>query len=78
MIEFDEEAARAVNQRPFHLDLRCLARVLPTGRWFPRIERPDRGIMALADPALRGRIFRVAETLAARSPGTIEVRGVPP
>jgi hypothetical protein len=55
-----------------------LARVLPTVRWFPRIDRPDRGVLAIAGPALRERILRMAETLAARSPGTIEVRGIPP
>jgi hypothetical protein len=78
VIEFDEEAARAVNQRPFHLDLRCLARVLPTRRWFPRIDRQDRGVIAIAGSALRDRILRAAETLAARSPRIIEVRRIPP
>lgn len=78
VIEFDAAAALEVNQRPFHLDLRCLARVLMAKRWFPRIEHPDRGVVAVAGPALRDRIFRSAGALAARSPQLIEIRGVPP
>lgn len=78
VIEFGEAAARLLNQRPFHLDLRCLARTLLTSAWFPRIEQQDRGVVAAADQALRDRINREAETLAVRRSQIIEIRGVQP
>ncbi|TDG26739.1 hypothetical protein [Paracraurococcus ruber] len=78
VIEFDAAAAQRVNQRPFHLDLRCLARVLLTEAWFPRLREAERGMVALADRALRERVLREAEALAARNPRVIEIRGVAP
>jgi hypothetical protein len=76
VLEFDEVAARALNQRPFHIDLRCLARVPPTDAWFPDLATPSRGIVAVAGARVRDCILKAAELLAARSPRLIEVRGV--
>lgn len=75
VIEFDDAAARPLNQKAFHIDLRCLARVPPTAAWFPELAAPGRGIVAVAGVRLRDRIMRVAEALATRSPALIEVRG---
>jgi hypothetical protein len=75
VIEFDQAAAEALNQRPFHMDLRVLARVPPLLSWLPRLEAPDRGIFARADRALRDRINATAEQLV-RRPEVIQVRGV--
>jgi hypothetical protein len=78
VMEFDQTAARALNQIPFHLDLRVLARVLPSPAWLPRIGTPDSGIIAWADVALRARIAAEARNLAQRRPEVIELRGVRP
>jgi hypothetical protein len=76
VIVFDEAAARALNQRPFHIDLRCLARVPPTVAWFPDLALPGRGVVATAGARVRDRILKAAELLAARNPRLIEIRGV--
>jgi hypothetical protein len=78
VMEFDQSAARALNQIPFHLDFRVLARVLPTPAWLPRIGTLDSGIIAWADVALRRRIAAQARNLAQRRPEVIEIRGVRP
>ena len=78
VMEFDRTAARALNQIPFHLDLRVLARVPPSPAWLPRIGMPDSGIIARADVALRGRIAAEARSLVQRRPEVIEIRGVRP
>lgn len=78
VIEFDRTAARALNQIPFHIDLRVLARVLPTPAWLPRIAAPDAGIIAWADVSLLSRIAAEARNLAQRRPEVIEMRGVRP
>jgi len=74
-VEFDETAARALNQRPFHFDLRCLARVPPTDAWFPDLASAGGGVVAAAGASVRRRILEAAESLAARSPRPIEFRG---
>lgn len=76
IIEFDEATARRLNQRPFHIDLRCLARVPPTTAWFPDLASPERGVVAIAGVRVRDRILKAAELLATRSPRVIEIRGV--
>jgi hypothetical protein len=76
VIEFDQAAAEALNQRSFHMDLRVLARVPPLLSWLPRLEAPDCGIIARADRALRDRINATAEQLVRRRPEVIQVRGV--
>lgn len=76
VIEFDRAAAGVLNQKPFHLDLRVLARVPPNLSWLPRLNTPGYGIVARADRALRDRINAAAEQLARRRPEVIQVRGV--
>lgn len=73
---FEASAAEALGQRPFHLDLRCVARLPPTGAWFPEIAAPSGGVVGRARAALRDRILAEMERLAARSPEVIVVRGV--
>lgn len=75
VVEFTAAEARALNQRAFHLDLRCLARVPPTAAWFPEIGTATKGIVAVASVRLQARIMKAATDLAARSPELIEVRG---
>ena len=76
IIEFTATDAARLNQRPFHIDLRCLARVLPSADWFPDWNAPDQGVVAIADRAVKERVLREAERLARSSSGIIEIRGV--
>jgi hypothetical protein len=76
VVQFDARAAAALNQRPFHIDLRCLARVPATTPWFPDLGSPGRGVIAMAGDPVRERVMKAAELLAARYPRLIEVRGV--
>lgn len=75
VIEFDAAAARAVGQRPFHLDLRCLAQVPLTERWFPDLGRPDHGIVGTASARLRERIDALLSELVTRNRDLIEMWG---
>jgi hypothetical protein len=79
VIEFDETAARVLNQSPFHLDLRCLARVPLSRDWLPRLTdaRHRHGIVAWAGPDLPRRINQLMIGVAKPSPDNIEIRGVP-
>jgi hypothetical protein len=77
VIEFDAAAARTLNQSPFHIDLRCLARVPLSSDWFPRLLDVTYGIVAWAKPELQRRINQLMIDVARRSPGNIEMRGVP-
>ncbi len=76
VIEFPEAEAVRLNQRPFHIDLRCLARIPPGPAWLPDWDKPDRGVVAVAPASLRNRILREAQRLARSSPEIIEVRGI--
>ncbi len=76
VLEFDEVAARSLNQQAFHIDLRCLARVPPNKAWFPDLDTPDRGVVAVAGARMRDRILKAAELLAGRNPRLIEIRGL--
>jgi hypothetical protein len=78
VIEFNAAEARALNQIPFHLDLRVLARVLPSPAWLPRISMPDSGIVAWAGTELHARIMAAARNLAQRLPEVIQIRGISP
>ena len=75
VLDFDAPAAAALNQRPFHLDLRCLARVPLSEAWFPELAAAGQGLVAIAGPALRQRIMEAATQLAGRHAGLIEIRG---
>jgi hypothetical protein len=78
VIEFDRTAARALNQIPFHLDLRVLARVRLSPAWLPKIDTPNFGVVAWADAGLRDRIAGMALQLARRRPDVIVIRGTRP
>lgn len=76
VVEFTDAEAKPLNQRAFHIDLRCLARVPPTAVWFPDLASARRGVVATAGARLQERLLRVANDVATRSPELIEVRGV--
>lgn len=76
VIVFDAAQAGAVNQRAFHLDLRCLARVPPSAAWFPAWRNAGNGIIAIADSALQKRIFVEAARLMRSKPKIVETRGI--
>lgn len=75
VIEFDAAAARALGQKSFHLDLRCLAQVPLTGRWFPDLSQPHHGIVGTAGARLRDRIDALLHDLVTRNRDLIEIRG---
>ena len=76
VIEFSVAEAKALRQRPFHIDLRCLAQVPLTSSWLPDLAQPDHGVVAVAGVRLQARIERVFEELVARSRDLIEIRGL--
>jgi len=76
IVEFDESEAAKLNQIPFHIDLRCLARVLPGPDWLPGWDEPGRGVVAVANATIKERIMREAERLARSSPEIIDIRGI--
>lgn len=75
VLEFDAAAAHALGQRPFHLDLRCLARVPLTEAWFPDLAGAGHGVVAVANERLRAEIEHLFDGLVARSRDLIEMRG---
>jgi len=76
IVEFDQREAARLNQRPFHIDLRCLARVPPSAEWFPHWNQPGHGVIAIASQRLRERILGAAEQLVRSSPAIVEIRGI--
>jgi len=75
VMEFEAAAARTVGQKPFHLDLRCLAQVPLTKRWLPDLERPNQGIVGTASARMQQRIDALLSALVARTGDLIEIRG---
>jgi hypothetical protein len=75
VLEFDAVAARAVGQKPFHLDLRCLAQVPLAENWFPDLARAGHGIVGRAGARLSERIDALMSELVTRSRDLIEMRG---
>jgi hypothetical protein len=75
VMELEAAAARAVGQKPFHLDLRCLAQVPLTKRWFPDLERPGQGVVGTATARLQQRIDALLRALVTRNRDLIEIRG---
>ena len=76
VIDFDEGAASALNQRPFHLDLRTLAKVATNRTWFPYWEQAGQGVVAVAGADVQRRILLAGRALAASSLEIVEVRGI--
>jgi hypothetical protein len=70
VMEFDDAAARAVGQKPFHIDLRCLAQVPLAKRWFPDLSQTGK-----AGARLRERIDVILSDLVTRNRDLIEMRG---
>jgi hypothetical protein len=75
VINFDTITAKALGQRPFHMDLRCLAQVPLTPRWCPDLDRPGHGIEGKAGARQRDRIDAMLSDLLARHRDLIDVRG---
>jgi len=75
VIDFDAPAASAVGQKPFYLDLRCLAQVPLTERWFPDLSEAGYGIVCTAGAQLRDRIDVLLSNLVTRNRDLIEMRG---
>lgn len=78
VLEFDTAAARPLGQRPFHLDLRCLAQVPLSERWFPDLAQPGHGVVGQAEKLLRRQIDALLAGLVARNRDLIEMRGPRP
>jgi hypothetical protein len=74
-MEFDDAAARAVGQKPFHIDLCCLAQVPLAKRWFPDLSQTGFGIIGTAGARLRERIDVMLSDLVTRNRDLIEMRG---
>jgi len=73
---FAAEEAASLNQRPFVLHLHRQAKLLLSPRWFPEIERPGQGVIAVAPPRLREELFRIVVALEQRYRANVERLGV--
>jgi hypothetical protein len=63
---FDRRTAAAIRQRPFVLYLNRIARLPLTSSWFPEIETPTQGVVAVAPAALRDELLLASIDLARR------------
>lgn len=70
-----KEAAGLNQSRAFVLRLDVLARLPMTRSWFPAIEHPDQGVIAIAPPALQSELTRMAVNIARRRREVTVVRG---
>lgn len=61
-----EEAAALNRARAFRLHLNRQARLPLTAAWFPRIEAPGQGVIAIASARLRQELFETAVELEKR------------
>jgi hypothetical protein len=74
---FDAQAAAQLNQsRAFLLRLDILARLPLTSRWFPDIEQPNQGVIAVAPQALQSELSRLAANLVRRRRELLQQRGL--
>jgi hypothetical protein len=69
------EAARLNQSRAFLLRVDVLARLPLTRAWFPELDQPGGGIVAIAPASLRTEITRLATNLARRRRELLEMRG---
>ena len=69
------EGARSLNQRPFVLDLRRLAKLPLSKTWFPEIDTPGRGIVAVAPLPLRDEINQELAQLLRRHRTLVRIAG---
>ncbi len=74
---FDEAAAARLNQsKAFILRLDLIAKVPSTRDWFPDIDRPDKGVIAVADARLQRELESYATRLFRRHRSLVQMRGV--
>lgn len=73
---FDTREAVRLNQsRAFVLRLDVLARLPLTRAWFPDVEQPGRGIVAVAPTSLQDELTHLATNLVRRRRELLEIRG---
>jgi len=73
---FNQREAIALNQRrAFRLHLNRQARMPLTKRWFPKLEAPDQGVIAMAPERLRQELYEMTLDLLRRHERTIELLG---
>jgi hypothetical protein len=73
---FDHDAAAEMGQtRPFTLDLRRIAAVPVTVRWFPDLNGPNHGKIGQASEKLRVTLETATKQLFSRHPGNVERLG---
>jgi hypothetical protein len=70
-----QEAARLNQSRAFLLRLDVLARLPLTKAWFPDIDQPNLGVIAIAPPSLRAELTRLATNLVRRRRDLLDMRG---
>jgi hypothetical protein len=63
---FDRMAAAPLRQRPFVLYLNRIAKLPLTAAWFPELESPSQGVVAVAPAALRDELLAISLDLARR------------
>jgi len=61
-----QDAARLNQSRAFLLRLDVLARLPMTRDWFPDIDHPNQGVIAIAQPSLQTELTRLAVNVARR------------
>ena len=73
---FDAEEAASLNQsRAFLLRLDVLARLPLIRRWFPDIDQPNQGVVAVAPVPLRRELTHAATNLIRRRRELLDFRG---
>jgi len=69
------EAARLNQSRAFLMRLDILAKVPAAKAWFPDIDQPRQGIVAIAPTELQAELVRLAANLARRRRELMQLRG---
>jgi hypothetical protein len=72
------EAGELNQRRPFRLHLNRQARLPLTPTWFPRIDLPGQGVIAMAPPRLRQELLEIAIELEKRYRQNVERLGPSP
>ncbi len=76
VIAFSSEEAAGLGQaRAFVLDLRRIAYLPLTTRWFPRLDASGAGVLGRAPRPLRDRVNAIMGELVKRRPGTLTRSG---
>jgi len=74
---FSAAEAMALNQnRGFLLRMDLLARLPMTAAWFPEIEKPGQGVIAVAPAALQRELTALGAALLQRRREVVEMRGL--